>query len=129
MVRHQRNWTNGKSEVAALAEVLIDGVPIDPAERSGEQEARWMMAQLLDWHRRENKATWWEGFRLAGLDQEELMDERAGLAGLRFVERVGLERNIPVDRYTFEKQETEARPTETCIGEGTNLEACIQSIG
>jgi hypothetical protein len=37
------------------------------------------------------------------------MEERAGLAGLRFVERISSERGIPVDRYAFEKQETEVR--------------------
>jgi len=98
-----------QKRVAALVDQLVDGVPIDSSERSEEQKARWILAQLLDWHRRENKATWWEGFRLAELDQEKLMDERAGLAGLQFVSRVGIERGIPVDRYSFEKQETEVR--------------------
>jgi len=98
-----------QKRVAALAGQLVDGVPVAAAERSDEQSARWMLANLLDWHRRENKATWWEGYRLADLGDEELLDERVGLAGLRFVERVGMERQIPVDRYTFEKQETEVR--------------------
>ena len=98
-----------QKQVAALVEALVSRIPVDPTERSKEQQAQWMMAQLLDWHRRENKASWWEGFRLAKLDHEALMDERAGLAGLEFVERLGVERNIPVDRYAFEKQEMEAR--------------------
>jgi AAA domain len=98
-----------QKRVAALVGRLADGVPVDPMERSDEQEARWMLAQLLDWHRRENKASWWEGYRLADLDDEELLDERVALAGLRFVERVTVERKIPVDRYAFEKQETEVR--------------------
>jgi uncharacterized protein len=98
-----------QKRVAALVEVLVAGIPVVPTERSEEQQARWMMAQLLDWHRRENKATWWEGFRLAGLDHDELLDDRAGLAGLQFAERLGAERNIPIDRYTFDKQETEVR--------------------
>ena len=95
--------------VAALVAQLTADIPFNPAERSDEQSARWMLAQLLDWHRRENKASWWEGYRLADLDDEDLMDERAGLAGLRFVKRISIERAIPVDRYSFEKQETEVR--------------------
>ena len=43
------------------------------------------------------------------LDDDDLMEERAGLAGLRFVKRISCERGIPVDRYAFEKQETEVR--------------------
>ena len=98
-----------QKKVAALVAQLTADIPFDPAERSDEQSARWMLAQLLDWHRRENKASWWEGYRLADLDEEDLMDERAGLAGLRFVKRISTERGIPVDRYAFEKQETEVR--------------------
>jgi predicted RecB family nuclease len=98
-----------QKKVAALVAQLTADIPFSPANRSNEQSARWMLAQLLDWHRRENKASWWEGYRLADLDDEDLMDERAGLAGLRFTKRIGLERTIPVDRYAFEKQETEVR--------------------
>jgi uncharacterized protein len=98
-----------QKKVAALVAQLTADIPFDPAERSDEQSARWMLAQLLDWYRRENKASWWEGYRLADLDDEDLMEERAGLAGLRFVKRISAERRIPVDRYTFDKQETEVR--------------------
>ncbi len=95
--------------VAALTAQLTRDVPADAAARSPEQAAVWMLAQLLDWHRRENKATWWEGFRLAELDDGELLEDRAGLAGLCFVRRLGVDRNIPTDRYRFQKQETEVR--------------------
>lgn len=98
-----------QKKVAALVAQLTADIPFNPAERSDEQSARWMLAQLLDWHRRENKASWWEGYRLADLDDEDLMEERAGLAGLRFVKRLSIDRGIPVDRYAFEKQETEVR--------------------
>ena len=43
------------------------------------------------------------------MDDDDLLDDRAGLGGLKFVERLKVERNIPTDRYSFEKQETEAR--------------------
>ncbi len=98
-----------QKRVAALVDELVVGIPFDPSKQSDGQAARWMLAQLLDWHRREDKASWWEGYRLAELDEEELMEERAGLAGLRFVKRITKDRGIPVDRYAFEKQETEAR--------------------
>jgi predicted RecB family nuclease len=98
-----------QQRVAALTVQLTRDVPLDAAERSPEQAAVWILAQVLDWHRRENKATWWEGFRLAALDDAELLDDRAGLAGLHFVKRLGAGRNIPTDRYTFDKQESEVR--------------------
>jgi uncharacterized protein len=57
----------------------------------------------------EDKATWSEKYRLAELDEDELLEERSGLGGLQFVQRIQVERKIPTDRYTFEKQETEVR--------------------
>ena len=98
-----------QKRVAALVADLTGDVAADVNERTQAQQARWLLAQLLDWHRRENKATWWEGYRLADLDEEELLEDRAGLAGLRFLERLKCERGIAMDRYSFEKQETEAR--------------------
>jgi predicted RecB family nuclease len=98
-----------QKRVAALVAKLLEGIPADSSERTEEEQATWLLAQLLDWHRRENKATYWEGYRLADLDDHDLLEERAGLAGLQFVARVAVERKIPTDRYSFEKQETEAR--------------------
>src|SRR5271155_3304778 len=81
----------------------------DETERTEEQKARWLLAQLLDWHRRENKATFWERFRLAELDDEDLLEERAGLAQLQFVKTLRIKGKIPVDLYAFASQETDAR--------------------
>src|SRR5712664_913450 len=54
-----------QKRIAALVEKLTEGIPADSSARGEEQQARWLLAQLLDWHRRENKATYWEGYRLA----------------------------------------------------------------
>src|SRR6202167_4860171 len=77
-----------QQRVKALVEKLTAGIPVDPAERDEKQSATWLLAQLLDFHRRENKATWWEGFRVEYLDDDYLLDERAGLAGLTFKEQL-----------------------------------------
>jgi predicted RecB family nuclease len=98
-----------QKRVATLTAALTAGIPADAAARSPEQSAVWILAQLLDWHRRESKASWWEGYRLAELDDLELLEDRAGLAGLRFVKRLGVDKKIPTDRYSFDKQETEVR--------------------
>ena len=98
-----------QKRVAELTARLTEGVPVDRSERSQGQQARWLLAQLLDWHRREDKAAYWEKFRLADLDDDELLEEKSGLGGLQFLERLSVERKIPTDRYRFEKQETEVR--------------------
>ena len=93
---------------AALAERLRESVPEDPAARDDEQRARALLAHLLDWHRREEKAAWWEFYRLRELPDEELLDETAAISGLEFVERVSSKRSV-VDRYRFPPQETAIR--------------------
>ena len=91
---------------------LTADVPVDVAERNAEQRGRWLLAHILDWHRREKKALWWEFFRLADLAAEELLDERAGLAGLSFASVTGGTAKVPVHRYHFPPQETELRGDE-----------------
>ena len=113
--------------VMALVAELTDGISADERERTEGQSAQWLLAQLLDWHRRENKATYWEGYRLADLDDEDLLEERAGLAGLNFRERLLVERKIPVDRYAFEKQEMEARHESDLYSKGEKF-GCVVAV-
>ena len=92
---------------ADLTQRLVLDIPVDPEARSKEQAAQWLLAQLLSWHRREDKRAWQEGFRLAESTDEELLDERVGLTGMRFAQRVeqaGGGRQVPTDRYFFDPQ-------------------------
>jgi predicted RecB family nuclease len=92
-----------------LADTLLTGMPADPERRTPEQRAIHTLAHLLEFHRREEKAPWWEYFDLQRKSDEELMEESAGLSGLEFVERVGGTAKAPVQRYRFPKQETSIR--------------------
>jgi hypothetical protein len=84
-------------------------VPDDVGERSAEQQARWLLAFMLDWHGREKKAVWWEYFRLRDLSAEDLLHERAGLADVTFLRQVGGTAKAPVHRYQFALQDTDIR--------------------
>jgi predicted RecB family nuclease len=95
--------------VAAMTEALSAGIPADPAARTEEQAARWLLAQLLSWHRREDKRAWQDGYRYAEMNDEELLDERVGLTRMRFLERVESGRQVPTDRYSFEPQRSNIR--------------------
>ncbi len=103
--------------VEALRQQLLAGVPEASADQTDEQHARWLLAYLLDWHRREDKAGWWEYFRLRDLPDEDLFDEPQAIAGVRHVQRVGF---VPhartgkpttsvIDRYAYPVQEMEVR--------------------
>ena len=110
-----------QQRTAALGVALRSGIPADPAERNPEQTAQWLLSHLLDWHRREVKSEYWEYYRLGSLSDEELLDERSGLAGLSFLERLGIQLKIPTDRYSFEKQETDLRAGEDLCAKGEKL--------
>ena len=96
---------------------LLVGISEERAKRSPEQQARWLLAYMLDWHRREDKAAWWEHFRLKDLPEEDLFEERQAVAGLEFVKTVEIIRKTPkgkekkavLYRYGYPPQEMEMR--------------------
>ena len=98
-----------EQRAAELAARLLAGVSEIPEERTAEQHARWLLARMLDWHRREDKAGWWDYFRLRELSAEDLLDETAALSGLEFVETCPPIGRSRVDRYRFPRQETKVR--------------------
>ena len=126
-----------QAQVEELRVQLLAGVPDDPHHRSAEQQSRWLLAYLLDWHRREDKVTWWEYYRLRDLPDEDLFDEPRAIAGLEFVESLGpvfvKETRKPtskvIDRFTYPPQEMEIRDDdelklkdETRFGDVENID-------
>jgi len=115
--------------VAASRARLLDGVPEVHTDQSAEQHARWLLAYLLDFHRREDKAKWWEYYRLCELPEEDLYDEPQAIAGLEHIKRVGVvlsKKGKPtgsvVDRYRYPVQEMEIRRgNELKVQDGTKL--------
>ena len=98
---------------AELATVLTAGISPNPKLQIADQPSLWLLAQLLDWHRREDKSKWWEFFRLAALSDDELLEDRAGLVGLSYLDRITLPRaKTPIDRYSYPDQEEEIRPDD-----------------
>jgi len=72
---------------------LVGSVPEDRDRRDDREQATWLHAQLLEWHRRENKAFWWRFYQLAGMTDEELVDEREPLGHIELVEDLGVINN------------------------------------
>ena len=69
---------------ADLPPDLTDGRSLDDPTQRG----RWLLAQLLDWHRREAKAFWWRYFHLKDeLTDEERVGESDALGQLSYVGR------------------------------------------
>jgi uncharacterized protein len=117
-----------QQRINALIVRLTNGIPTDIDERSPEQRARWLLAYSLDWHRREQKAVWWEYFRLCDLDADDLFDERAALSGLTFVGATGGTAKAPIHRYSFPPQETEFRGDESLHSVGGGKLGAVHDI-
>ena len=96
-----------EQRVALLEDRLTADVPPDPADRSPEEQARWLLAQLLSWHRREDKANWWQFFRLMALSSSQLIEETDPIGGLEPVEALteADTKGRQVWRYRFPAQE------------------------
>ena len=92
-------------KVRAVMGRLVDGLSGDEAGWSDEQRARWLLAQMLEWHRREEKSSWWEYFRLCELSDEELIEDRSALGGLVYDGVQGREKKSIIHRYGFPQQE------------------------
>lgn len=100
-------------ETAALRDQLLDGVAEKVEDRSPEQENRWLLAQLLDYHRREAKPAWWEFFdRLERSDLALIEQDSEAIGGLT---RSGDPQSLPppakssIQRFTFPVQEHKIR--------------------
>ncbi|PYU22701.1 MAG: nuclease [Acidobacteria bacterium] len=92
-------------EVRALMTRLLAPIPVEESERNSEQQAIWLLANLLEYHRREDKSAWWEYYRLCELSEEELLEDKNALAGLVYVCQVEQVKRSLVHRYSFPPQE------------------------
>jgi uncharacterized protein len=102
--------TEADERVRDLADRLTEGVPAEG--RTDEEQARWLLAQLLSWHRREAKVAFWEFFDRMGKEGADVVADRQALGPLEALGRVG-EPWRPTERsrlrqtwaYRFEPQE------------------------
>lgn len=114
--------------IQPLMDALLEEVSPDIDERSDAEHARWLLANLLEWHRREEKGIWWEFFRLKDLSDEELFEEKTALSGLEFQETVGGTARCPIHRYTFPIQDADLRPGKNLHKVGGDKLGAIEDI-
>jgi uncharacterized protein len=67
-------------ENAPLIGELTADVPADG--RAPDQQARWLLAQLLGYHRREKKSQWWAYFERCDMNEIELFEDSHAIGGL-----------------------------------------------
>lgn len=114
-------------ELQGLRDALLEGVPDDPDARTEEQRARFALAHMMEFHRREDKASWWEYFRLLGLEEEDLLDERRAVAGLVY-DRTVEAKQAPVQRYRFSPQDLDVRKGDSVHDLKGNPIGTVESV-
>lgn len=116
------NITAHQERIKPIMDALLDGVPMIRAERNNIEQARFLLANMLDWYRREKKSFWWEYFRLKELPGDELLDERKAISFLTYTGNREPEKRSVIDTYTFPSQECDLRSGQTLMDqEGNNL--------
>jgi uncharacterized protein len=114
------------SRIRGVSGALLAPLPI---QRDRVQQAQWVLGQLLEWHRREDKVDWWEFFRLNDMAEDELLDDRAGLAGLKFEIRLETtKRGVVVDRYDFPPQDTDFEEQDEAFEPGSEKLSAVAKV-
>ncbi|MEO8217019.1 MAG: TM0106 family RecB-like putative nuclease [Acidobacteriota bacterium] len=71
-----------KLESDDVSRALLEGLPDDAAIWNEGQRARWTLANLLHYHRREAKPGWWEYFNRLTQTPEELVEDKESIGVL-----------------------------------------------
>ncbi|MEX2660045.1 MAG: TM0106 family RecB-like putative nuclease [Acidimicrobiales bacterium] len=97
-------------EHAAAVEALLADVPLDHAARSVDGCARQLLADLLGWHRREERPGWWSWYERLEKTDQELVSDREAIGGLLPLGPVDPEGEPRVHRYAFDPEQDHKLP-------------------
>ncbi|TME48247.1 MAG: TM0106 family RecB-like putative nuclease [Chloroflexi bacterium] len=91
-------------ETGAAYAALTAGVPEERDARTDEQQAAWLLAQLLGYHRRARNAQWWGFFDRLQMTAAELHTDPESLGPLELQSQEP-DGDASIESYTFEPQE------------------------
>ena len=115
------------SETERLRTALLD--------RAEQGDERWLIAQLLDYHRREARPAWWWYFRRFQMTDEELIEDAEAIAGLEWdgAEPVPVKQSLehtfsfPAQQHHFDAGDGGSDPEES--GTGWTVSAVDNALG
>lgn len=130
----EREDSETQKEVGRLVSALIDDLPESADSMTDVQRGRWLLAQLLNWHRREDRSLWWRYFYVVKeLTDAERREEPDCLGELTFngswPDPTPNSRSN-IYRFSFQPQEHDIRigvrpldpETEKAVGEVVSLD-------
>ncbi len=107
---------------------LTLGLPLEKKDRTPVEQAKFILANSLAYYRREDKSFWWEFFRIIGLTEDELLDEKNALSGLVFTGDREFVNSSVIDSYSFPTQECELKKGDGLMDFSQNHMGSIQEI-
>ncbi len=100
----------------------------DVSAETREGQARALLADLLDWHRREDKPAWWRYFYVRTLSPAELIREPDALGGLTGGDVVGQVKRSVVRRFCFPAQEHKFSTASTACDPATDRQWSVCDV-
>ena len=104
-------YTPKEEERAPEVQKVFDDLTADfrdnPTQKWTEaQKARWLLANCLDYFRREEKNSWWEYYRLRELDTDNMLKERNAITGLQLIAEISPKGKVkhPSHVYSYPEQ-------------------------
>lgn len=89
--------------LAELAGRLLEPIDLDADGHHDDDVARWLLSELLHFHRREDKPAWWRFFeRVVGYEPGSLDDDPECLNGLVYEGVVGTVARSEIHQYRFD---------------------------
>lgn len=93
--------------VEALKARLTADLP--ETELTPDEHARQLLADLLEYHRREEKPLWWSFFHRCGLTPQEMVEDGEGVGQLELTGEPRLEKKSLVYRFAYPAQKHKLR--------------------
>jgi predicted RecB family nuclease len=115
--------------IQPIYDALMEGVSQNSDERvTPVDRAKYILAHMLNWYRREKKSFWWEYFRLLEMPAYELIEEKGALSYLQFTGEVETIKRSVIETYTFPYQDTDIKKKDKVKNQDGNSAGTIESI-
>jgi hypothetical protein len=114
--------------IQSLYDQLTEHVRPNVASRKPEEQAKWLIANILDYYNREDKTTWWEYFRLRESPPDELLEEKSAIAFLTYNGIRHFVRRSVIDEYKFPNQECDIRAGDELRDDNGNDLGTVEAI-
>lgn len=115
--------------IKPIYDALMAGVSENSDERNTPvDKAKFILAHMLNWYRREKKSFWWEYFRLLEMPADELIEERGALSYLQYTgETVNVARSV-IQTYTFPHQESDIKKKDKIRNQDGETAGTVDSV-